>query len=131
MPEFVATQDGAEKQDCKRNAVKRWFDSHHPRIAPLRPIYLGDDVFACHPICEDGDGRRRRFHLHCKPSSHKALYEFIDGAEAFRHEERVRRRNTKETFATDFLPFRQEGCIERGALARIKACYRRPRDSAP
>ena len=28
MPEFVATQDGAEKQDCERNAVKRWFSTH-------------------------------------------------------------------------------------------------------
>ncbi len=24
MPEFVAKQDGAEKQDCERNAAKRW-----------------------------------------------------------------------------------------------------------
>jgi hypothetical protein len=83
MPEFVVTQDGAEKQDCERNAVKRWFDNHHARIAPLRPIYLGDDLFACHPVCkmvtDAGD-------------------DFIDGAEPFRHEEKVRRRNTKETF---------------------------------
>src|SRR5271165_2628192 len=50
MPEFIATQDGAEKQDCERNAVKRWFDKHHARLAPLRPIYLGDDLFACQPI---------------------------------------------------------------------------------
>ena len=37
MPEFIAPQDGAEKQDCGRNAVKRWFDKHHARLAPLRP----------------------------------------------------------------------------------------------
>ena len=24
MPEFIAKQDGAEKQDCERNAAKRW-----------------------------------------------------------------------------------------------------------
>jgi hypothetical protein len=97
----------------------------------LRPIYLGDDLFACHPICEMVTDAGDDFIFTCKSSSHKALYDFIDGAEAFRHEDRVRRRNTKETFATDFLSFRQEGCIERGALARIKACCRRPRDSAP
>src|ERR1700722_10603337 len=50
MPEFVATQDGAEKQDCERNAVKRWFAKHGARLAPLRPIFLGDDLFACHPV---------------------------------------------------------------------------------
>jgi hypothetical protein len=26
-PEFIAPQDGAEKQDCERNAVKRWLPS--------------------------------------------------------------------------------------------------------
>src|SRR5208337_654167 len=52
MPEFIATRDGAEKQDCERNAVKRWFGKHGARLAPLRPIYLGDDLFACHPVAK-------------------------------------------------------------------------------
>src|SRR5271169_6617704 len=34
MSEFVATQDGAEKQDCERNAAKRWFAKHGARLAP-------------------------------------------------------------------------------------------------
>jgi len=34
----------------------------------------------------------------CKESSHKALYDFIDGAQPERHEEKVRKRNTTETF---------------------------------
>src|SRR5580693_9173584 len=97
IPEFVGSQDGAEKQDCERNAVKRWFDSHHARIAPLRPIYLGDDLFACHPVCKMVTDAGDDFIFTSKPTSHKALYDFIDGAEAFRHEEKVRR-NTKETF---------------------------------
>jgi hypothetical protein len=33
----------------------------------------------------------------CKPTSHKTLYDFIDEAKFRRHEEKVRRRNTKET----------------------------------
>ena len=98
MPEFVASHDGAEKQDCERNAVKRWFDSHHARIAPLRPIYLGDDLFACHPVCKMVTDAGDDFIFTCKPTSHKALYDFINGAEPFRHEEKVRRRNAKETF---------------------------------
>jgi hypothetical protein len=98
MPEFVAAQDGAKKQDCERNAVKRWFSTHGARIAPLRPIYLGDDLFACHPVAKmitDADGD---FIFTAKESSHKSLYDFIDGAELSRHEEKVRRRATKETF---------------------------------
>ena len=98
MPEFVATQDGAEKQDCERNAVKRWFDNHHARIAPLRPIYLGDDLFACQPVAKMVTDAGADFIFTAKATSHKALYDFIAGAQASRHEEKVRRRNTKETF---------------------------------
>jgi hypothetical protein len=98
MPEFVATQDGAEKQDCERNAVKRWFGKHGARLAPLRPIFLGDDLFACHPIGKMVTDAGDDFIFTCKPTSHKVLYDFIDGAELSRHEEKVRRRNTKETF---------------------------------
>ena len=45
-PAFIAPQDGAQKQDCERNAAKRWLGQHAPALAHLRPIYLGDDLFA-------------------------------------------------------------------------------------
>jgi hypothetical protein len=35
-PEFVAAQDGAEKQDCERNAAKRWLARNGPAVAHLR-----------------------------------------------------------------------------------------------
>ena len=80
MPEFIAKQDGAEKQDCERNAAKRWLAAHAERVRELRPVYLGDDLFACQPICEavlasDGD-----FLFTAKPDSHKTLYDFMQGA---------------------------------------------------
>lgn len=98
MPEFIAPQDGAEKQDCERNAAKRWHEKHGARLSPLRPIYLGDDLFACQPIAKMVTDNGGDFLFTCKESSHKALYDFIDGAEAERHEEKVRKRNTAETF---------------------------------
>jgi len=36
-PEFIIPQDGAEKQDCERNAVKRWLAKHGPAMAPYPP----------------------------------------------------------------------------------------------
>jgi hypothetical protein len=98
MPEFIAPQDGAEKQDCERNAVKRWFDNHHARLAPLRPVFLGDDLFACHPVAKMVTDAGDDFIFTCKETSHKALRDFIGGAELARHEEKARRRNRKETF---------------------------------
>ena len=38
-PEFIAPQDGGEKQDCERNAAKRWLAKHGPSMARYRPIY--------------------------------------------------------------------------------------------
>jgi hypothetical protein len=80
MPEFIAPQDGAEKQDCERNAAKRWLATHAERVKDLRPIYLGDDLFACQPIAEAITAAGGDFLLTAKPSSHKALYDFMDGA---------------------------------------------------
>ena len=36
-PDFIALQDGAEKQDRERNAVKRWLATHGERVDDLRP----------------------------------------------------------------------------------------------
>ena len=79
------------------NAVRRWFAKHGARLAPLRPVFLGDDLFACHPVAKMITDAGDDFIFTCKPTSHKTLYDFIDGAEFRRHEEKVRRRNTKET----------------------------------
>ncbi len=80
MPEFIAKQDGAEKQDCERNAAKRWLTTHGARMKDLRPVYLGDDLFACQPIAEAALASGGDFLFTAKPDSHKALYDFMNGA---------------------------------------------------
>ena len=88
-PEFIVPQDGAEKQDCERNAAKRWLARHGPTLARYRPVYLGDDLFACQPIAtaiQDGGGN---FILTCKPSSHQTIAEYLDGADLEEHRQTV------------------------------------------
>ena len=80
MPEFIAPQDGAEKQDCERNAAKRWLATHGQRVRDLRPIFLGDDLFACQPVADAMVAAGGDFLLTAKPTSHKALYDVMDGA---------------------------------------------------
>ncbi len=80
MPAFIAPRDGAEKQDCERNAAKRWLAMHAARVKDLRPVYLGDDLFACQPIAAAITAAGGDFLLTAKPSSHKALYDFMQGA---------------------------------------------------
>ncbi|MGH9520858.1 MAG: ISNCY family transposase, partial [Terriglobales bacterium] len=88
-PEFIAPQDGAEKQDCERNAAKRWLAAHGPTVARYRPIYLGDDLFACQPIAAAMQNGGGSFILTCKPSSHQTIAEYLDGAELDEHRQTV------------------------------------------
>jgi hypothetical protein len=80
MPEFIAPQDGAEKQDCERNAAKRWLSAHGERVASLRPVYLGDALFSCQPLAEAVLATGADFLFVCKQDNHKTLYEFLHGA---------------------------------------------------
>ncbi len=80
MPEFIAPQDGAEKQDCERNAAKRWLSAHGERVAPLRPVYLGDALFSCQPLVEAVLATGADFLFVVKKDGHKTLYEYVDGA---------------------------------------------------
>jgi hypothetical protein len=80
MPEFISPQDGAEKQDCERNAAKRWLIAHAKRVAGLRPVYLGDALFSCQPLAEAVLATGADFLFVCKKDSHKTLYEFLEGA---------------------------------------------------
>jgi hypothetical protein len=57
-PEFIAPQDGSEKQDCESRAAR------------LRQ-----------PICEAVRAAGGHFLFVCKPSSYKILYEWLAGIE--------------------------------------------------
>jgi Transposase DDE domain len=102
-PEFIVKQDGAEKQDCERNAVKRWHEKHGVRLKPLRPVYLADDLFACQSVVETLADAGDDFIFTCKETSHKALYDFIDGAEPERHEVQIRKGKTRERHRYRFI----------------------------
>lgn len=86
-PEFVRPQDGAKKQDCEPMAARRWLTRLGQRYAWLRPVYLGDDLYAHQPMCLDVLAAGGSFIFGCKPSSHKTLTEYLTGVEldGFRH----------------------------------------------
>jgi hypothetical protein len=88
-PEFIAPQDGAEKQDCERSATRRWLARHGRSVAHLRPIFLGDDLFACQPIATAIQRAGGNFILTCKPSSHQTIPEYLHGAKLEEHRQTV------------------------------------------
>ena len=103
FPEFAAPQDGAEKQDCERSAAKRWHGKHAARLRPLKPVYLGDDLFACQPFAELLKNNGDDFIFTAKEASHKILYEFLSGADLHRHAITKRRGKTNETLRYRWL----------------------------
>ena len=89
-PEFVSPQDGAEKQDCEARATHRWLAAHGPKYARLKPIYLGDDLSSRQATCEAVGEIGGHFLFTAKPSSHKTLYSWLDGAEVPMFEQKIK-----------------------------------------
>lgn len=96
-PQFILPQDGAEKQDCERGAAKRWLTMHGASLAHLRPVYLGDDLFACQPIAEAIQRAGGNFILTCKPSSHRTVSEYLHGVDLEEHRETVVKHGKRTT----------------------------------
>lgn len=93
-PEFIVPQDGHEKQDCERVAVKRWLAQHHGHFSDHSVTYLGDDLYANQPLCQlIAETYRQFFILVCKAESHTGLYEWINFLEKTHSVEEVTQRN--------------------------------------
>ena len=58
-PDMIANTDGAgdekdsKKQDCERDAAKRWLAKHAEEYKWLSPTLLGDDLFSNYPFCKE------------------------------------------------------------------------------
>jgi hypothetical protein len=97
-PEFIAPQDGTEKQDCENAAAKRWLATHGAGYARLDPIYLGDDLFSRQPLCEAVREVGGHFLFVCKPSSHPLIQEYITGVDLHTHQETLKSGKQRSTF---------------------------------
>ncbi len=81
-PEFITPQDGHQKQDCENAAAKRWLSQHSHLFQSHRITLLGDDLYSRQPLCEQVLAAGGNFIFVCKPTSHKTLYEWLEGLEA-------------------------------------------------
>jgi hypothetical protein len=101
--EFITPQDGAEKQDCERAAAKRWLARHGAGIARFRPVYLGDDLYACQPIVCAFQESGGNFILTCKPGSHQTITEYLTGVDLQEHRQVVVQRGKRITHVYRWL----------------------------
>ena len=77
-PEFMVPQDGAEKQDCERNAARRWIERNAGALAGHHTTILADDLHCNQPFCELLRSQHLDFILVCKPDSHPTLYAEVE-----------------------------------------------------
>jgi len=80
-PEFIMPQDGHDKQDSELAASTRWLKREKSLFAGQKITILGDDLYAHQPFCETVINNGMHFIFVCKPSSHKTVYEWLDGFE--------------------------------------------------
>ncbi len=81
-PEIVSPQDGDSKNDCERNAVRRWlpkFRNDHPN---LKVIVIEDALSANAPHIQDLQEHHMHYILGVKPGSHDFLYSQVCSAYA-------------------------------------------------
>lgn len=97
-------QDGAEKQDCERNAAKRWLNWHGPVVKPLHPVFLGGDAYACQPIAQAIQQTGGNFIFTRKPASHQTITEYLTGAGLEEHRQTTVVRGKRTATVWRWLP---------------------------
>ena len=79
-PELIRRQDGATKNDCERNATKRFiadFRREHPR---LKVIVTEDGLSSNAPHIKDLMAHDLRYILSAKPGDHAYMFNLVDTA---------------------------------------------------
>jgi hypothetical protein len=80
--EPIVKSDGQEKNDCERNASKRWlinFREAHPKL-PV--IVIGDGLFSNGPFIDDLESHHCHYILVAQEKDHKYLYDWFWKAES-------------------------------------------------
>jgi len=79
-PESIRKQDGETKNDCERNAAKRWLSAFRKDHPHLKVIIVEDGLSPNGPHIRDLTEYRCHFILSCKEDDHTYLSEYLDRA---------------------------------------------------
>jgi hypothetical protein len=82
FPEVITQQDGSTKNDCERNAAKRYYDEFRREHPHLKVIVVEDGLSSNGPHIRDLKGHNLRFILGAKPGDHVALFTLLNQAVA-------------------------------------------------
>ena len=80
FPEMISRQDGSAKNDCERNAARRFFEALRREHPHLKLIVTEDALSSNAPHIEDLQRLNLRFILGVKPGDHQFLFSLVDDA---------------------------------------------------
>lgn len=80
--EPILKEDGAQKNDCERNAAKRLCAALHERYADLHILLVEDALYANAPHIRQITGYNWKYILSVKPDSHSSLERQFAGRQA-------------------------------------------------
>ena len=79
-PEMIRRQDGSTKNDCERNAAKRFFEDLRREHPHLKIVITEDALSANAPHIQELERHDLRYILSVKPGDHAFLFEYVDKA---------------------------------------------------
>lgn len=80
-PEPILKEDGSKKNDCERNACKRFLNHFRREHPHLKAIFLADGLSSNAPNIEMLKKNDLRFILIAKPGDHRYLFEQLEESE--------------------------------------------------
>jgi hypothetical protein len=86
-PEIIQNGDGSAKNDCERNAAKRFIENFKREHPHLKVIILGDGISSNAPYIRLLESHKMKYLLGAKPGDHQSLFEAVDASEKTRYYE--------------------------------------------
>ena len=79
--EPIQNEDGSEKNDCERNAAKRFIENFKREHPHLKVIVIADGIASNAPYIRLLEENRMKYILGAKPGDHKFLFDLADVSE--------------------------------------------------
>lgn len=79
-PEIIRRQDGSDKMDCERNAIRRWLEAFRREHPHLKVIVNEDALASNGPHIDDLEKYNCHYILGVKQGDHKFLFDHVDKA---------------------------------------------------
>lgn len=86
-PESIQNEDGSTKNDCERNAAKRFIENFKREHPHLKVVILGDGIASNAPYIRLLEIHQMKYLLGAKPGDHQFLFDAVEASKKTRYYE--------------------------------------------